>query len=172
MIDEAIRKVPDFPKPGVLFYDLTGLLTEPDAFAYTVERMIDRYRDDRFDAVVAIEARGFLLAAPYAYATRTPLVLLRKSGKLPGKTIRREFDLEYGSDAIEVHRDDVPDGGRVLVVDDLIATGGTLEAACSLIEEAGATVAAVFAVVGLPFLDYDRVLAGRDITVLQTYAGE
>lgn len=171
-IDAAIRKVPDFPKPGILFYDLTSLLTQPDAFAYTLDRMIHTYESESFDAVAAIEARGFLLAAPFAYRRHLPLILLRKAGKLPGETISREFALEYGNDRIEVHKADVPEGGRVLVVDDLIATGGTLAAACSLLEEAGATVADVFAVVGLPFLNYDAPLAGRRITVLQTYAGE
>ena len=171
IIDAAIRKVPDFPKPGILFYDLHALLTLPDAFAHTVERMVDRYRGVHFDAVAAVGARGFLLAAPFAYLQKTPLVLLRKAGKLPGETLRAEFDLEYGSDVIEVNRADVPVGGRVLVVDDLIATGGTLAAACPLLEDAGAVVESVFAVVGLPDLDYGRALGGRDVTVLQTYAG-
>lgn len=171
-IDGAIRKVPDFPKPGILFYDLTSLLSKPNAFSYTVDRMVDMYRDEVFDAVAAIEARGFLLAAPFAYRRRIPLILLRKAGKLPGKTLSQEFELEYGTDRIEVHQEDVPSGGRILVVDDLIATGGTLAAACSLLEDAGGTVADVFAVVGLPFLEYETLLAGRRITVLQTYAGE
>jgi len=171
-IDAAIRKVPDFPKPGILFYDLTSLLAQPEAFAYTLDRMIETYESEQFEAVAAIEARGFLLAAPFAYLRRLPLVLLRKAGKLPGETLSREFELEYGTDRIEVHQADVPARGRVLVVDDLIATGGTLAAACSLLEEAGATVSDVFAVVGLPFLNYDAPLSGRRITVLQTYAGE
>lgn len=171
-IDRAIRRVPDFPKPGVLFYDLTSLLSTPDVFVYTVDRMVDIYRDERFDAVAAVEARGFLLAAPFAYRRRIPLILLRKAGKLPGETIGRDFELEYGTDRIEVHRADVPAGARTLVVDDLIATGGTLAAACSLLDEAGARVVDVFSVVGLPFLEYEKTLAGRRITVLQTYAAE
>ncbi|MFP4212004.1 MAG: adenine phosphoribosyltransferase, partial [Alkalispirochaeta sp.] len=145
IVDGAIRKVPDFPKPGILFYDLTSLLATPDAFAYTVDRMEEIYRDEPLDAVAAIEARGFLLAAPFALRKHLPLVLLRKKGKLPRTVRSREFQLEYGTDRIEVHQDDVPRGGRVLVVDDLIATGGTVEAACELIEEVGASVAGVFA---------------------------
>ncbi|MDA3949593.1 MAG: adenine phosphoribosyltransferase [Spirochaeta sp.] len=172
IIDKAIRKVPDFPKPGILFYDLTSLLAAPAAFAYTVDRMEEIYANEPLDAVAAIEARGFLLAAPYALRRQIPLILLRKKGKLPGDVISREFTLEYGTDRIEVHREDVPSGGRILVVDDLIATGGTVEAACELIEEAGATVAGVFAVVALPFLDFNTKLRDRKITYLQEYNTE
>lgn len=172
IIDKAIRRVPNFPKPGILFYDLTSLLAQPAAFQHTVDRMVALYADQPIDAVAAIEARGFLLAAPYAYRTGVPLVLLRKQGKLPGATLSRTFDLEYGQDTIEVHREDVPAGGRILVVDDLIATGGTVEAACELLEEAGATVAGVFAVVALPFLNFTERLQGRRITWLQTYENE
>ncbi|MCG8477654.1 MAG: adenine phosphoribosyltransferase [Spirochaetales bacterium] len=171
-IDAAIRKIPDFPKAGILFYDLTSLLAAPDAFSYTVDRMVDMYADRDIRAVAAIEARGFLLAAPFAYRQNLPLILLRKAGKLPGKTLGREFSLEYGTDRIEVHSDDVPPGADILVVDDLIATGGTVEAACELIEEAGARVAGVFAVVALPFLGFAARLRGRDVRFLQEYASE
>lgn len=172
IIDDAIRKVPDFPHEGILFYDLTSLLAVPEAFAHTVDRMAERYEHSRIDAVAAIEARGFLLAAPFAYRMGLPLVLLRKSGKLPGPTMGREFELEYGTDRIELHPQDVPQGGQVLVVDDLIATGGTVAAACSLLEEAGAGIAGVFAVVGLPFLGFADRLPGREITYLHQYDGE
>ncbi len=171
-IDQAIRKVPDFPKPGILFYDLTSLLSHSEAFRYTVDRMVELYTDEHLDAVAAIEARGFLLAAPFAYQRGIPLILLRKKGKLPGEVVRRSFDLEYGQDTIEVHRADVPVGGRVLVVDDLIATGGTVEAACELLEETGAQVAGVFAAVALPFLDFDARLSQRDVRWLHQYDGE
>ncbi len=172
VIDAAIRRVADFPKPGITFYDLTSLLAQPAAFRHTVDRMIETYRDRPVDAVAAIEARGFLLAAPFAYSRGVPLVLLRKKGKLPGATISRSFDLEYGQDTVEVHREDVAPGRRILVVDDLIATGGTVEAACELLEEAGAIVSGIFAVVALPFLDYEKKLAGREIIYLQGYASE
>lgn len=172
VVDAAIRRVPDFPKPGILFYDLTSLLAQPQAFRHTVDRMISIYEDRPIDAVAAIEARGFLLAAPFAYSRGVPLVLLRKKGKLPGATLYRTFDLEYGQDTIEVHREDVPKGGKILVVDDLIATGGTVEAACELLEAAGAIVTGVFSVVALPFLNYERRLQGREITYLQAYESE
>lgn len=172
IIDEAIRKVPDFPKPGILFYDLTSLLTQPAAFRHALASMARRFDPGSLDAVAAIEARGFLFAAPFAVEHGLPLVLLRKAGKLPGATMAQSFDLEYGSDTIEVHPEDVPKNGRVLVVDDLIATGGTVAAACTLLERCGAQVAGVFAVVGLPFLNYDARLHGRRIECLTMYEGE
>ncbi len=172
VVDEAIRKTPDFPKPGILFYDLTSLLANPSAFAHTVDRMVEIYRDRPVQAVAAIEARGFLVAAPFAYRQGLPLILLRKSGKLPGRTIGREFELEYGTDRIGGHAEAIPPGGNVLVVDDLIATGGTVEAACELLEEAGAHVAGVFAVVALPFLNFASRLAGREIDYLHEYHSE
>lgn len=172
IIDAAIRKVPNFPKPGILFYDLTSLLVHPPAFAYTINRMLEIYQNEQIDAVAAIEARGFLLASPFAVQRELPLVLLRKSGKLPGQTMAQEFQLEYGTDRIEVHTDDVPPGGRVLIVDDLIATGGTVEAAAELIERAGGVVAGVFAVVALTFLPFAEKLTGRELRYLQEYAGE
>jgi len=171
-IDEAIRKIPDFPKPGILFFDLTSILTNHDVFAHVVDKMVEMYRDVPIDAVAAIEARGFLFASPFAYRRGVPLILLRKKGKLPGKTISREFDLEYGTDTIEVHTDDVVPGSRVLVIDDLIATGGTVSAACSLIDDAGANVCGVFSVVALPFLDFSSRLPGREIRYLQEYVTE
>ena len=172
IIDRAIRKVPDFPKPGILFYDLTGLLVEPAAFAHTIDRMVELYDGEAIEGVAAIEARGFLFAAPFAYRTGLPLVLLRKKGKLPGDTISRSFDLEYGTDTIEMHRDDAPKGKRILVVDDLVATGGTVEAACGLLEDVGATVQSVFAVVALPFLPFADRLQGRDLRYFVAYHSE
>jgi len=171
-LDAAIRKVPDFPKPGVLFYDVTSILTRPDAFAYCVEQAVQRFRPARVDAVAAIEARGFVFAAPVAYSLRLPLILVRKKGKLPGETLRAKFTLEYGQDEVEVHKADVRRGQRVLLMDDLIATGGTLKAAAGLLESAGAAVQAIFAVVGLPFLNFARVLEGYRVHTLIDYQGE
>jgi len=130
-LDSAIRKVPDFPKPGILFYDITSVLANPQAFAYCVEAMEDRYANQTIDAVAAIESRGFLFAAPFAYKRNIPILLVRKKGKLPGKTIAKKYALEYGEAEIEIHIDDIPQGGRVLIVDDLVATGGTLRASRS-----------------------------------------
>jgi adenine phosphoribosyltransferase len=171
-LDRSIRKIPGFPKPGVLFYDITGILIDPQAFHFCIERMKAMYGPGDLTAVAAVESRGFVFAAPFAHERQLPLILLRKKGKLPGETYRMRFQLEYGEDEIEVHRADVQAGARVLLVDDLIATGGTLKAACRLLEMAGARIAGIFAVVGLPFLHYDRVLAGYPVSTLIDYHGE
>jgi adenine phosphoribosyltransferase len=172
VIEAAIRTVPDFPKPGVLFYDLTGILVQPEAFVRCIERMTDLYHRTPIDAVAAVEARGFVFAAPYAYRRRVPLILVRKKGKLPGKTLQAGFALEYGEDVVEVHASDLSPGMRVLLVDDLIATGGTLKAAAGLIEKAGAQVVDIFGVVGLPFLDHASALSGYRVTTLVQFSSE
>jgi len=171
-LDSAIRKVPDFPKKGILFYDITSILADPPAFKHCIDAMIESYRHERIDAVAAIESRGFVFAAPFADRLGIPLILIRKKGKLPGETISRKYQLEYGEAEIEVHQADVPAGKRVLVVDDLIATGGTLKAATDLIVAAGAQVAGIFGVVGLPFLNYRAMLGGIPIKTLIEYHGE
>jgi adenine phosphoribosyltransferase len=168
-LDSAIRKVPDFPKPGILFYDITSILTNPKAFSYCVDSMLERYASDKPDAVAAIESRGFLFAAPFAKEAGIPLVLVRKKGKLPGKTRSASYALEYGMAEIEVHEADIPSGKRVLLVDDLVATGGTLRATRGLME---AGVMGVFGVVGLPFLNYQAALPGLEVTTLIQYHGE
>jgi adenine phosphoribosyltransferase len=171
-LDAVIRKVPDFPRKGILFYDITGILRHPEAFSWCIGRMRDLYDGKPLDAVAAVEARGFLFAAPYAYARGLPLILVRKKGKLPGPTYRATFHLEYGEDAIEVHRADVQSGMKVLLVDDLIATGGTLRAASDLIAQGGGQVMEIFGVVGLPFLNYSKALDGIRVTTLIEYHGE
>lgn len=171
-LDSVIRKIPDFPKPGVLFYDITGILANPKAFAYCIDRMMEEYKTAGIDAVAAVEARGFVFASPFAYRRKVPLILLRKKGKLPGRKYSVKFSLEYGEDVLEVHTSDLQSGMRVLLVDDLIATGGTLRAAVSLLAQGGATVAGVFGVVGLPFLHYDAKLQGIPVTTLIEYQGE
>ncbi|MDC7228391.1 MAG: adenine phosphoribosyltransferase [Spirochaetales bacterium] len=171
-LDDAIRKVKDFPKEGILFYDITSILTNPAAFSFCIDRMVELYKDENFDAVAAAEARGFLFAAPFCERLGIPLILIRKKGKLPGDTLTKTYALEYGEDSIQIHKADVPVGGKVLLVDDLIATGGTLKAAAELLEEGGATVPAAFGVVGLPFLAYDKVLSGLKIDTLINYDSE
>ena len=171
-LDDAIRKISNFPKEGILFYDITSILTNPEAFSHCIERMVELYKDEKIDAVAAAEARGFLFAAPFCERLGIPLVLIRKKGKLPGRTLTKTYALEYGEDSIQIHADDIPQGGRILLVDDLIATGGTLKAADELITEAGAEVIGAFGVVGLPFLNYDKVLGEMKVETLVNYYAE
>ncbi|MDR0719424.1 MAG: adenine phosphoribosyltransferase [Treponema sp.] len=171
-LDDYIRKVPDFPKKGILFYDITSVLGRPEAFRYCVKTMADRYRDRGIDAVAAIEARGFLFAAPFAEHLGIPLILIRKKGKLPGQTLSKKYQLEYGTAEIEVHAGDVKSGSRVLLTDDLVATGGTLRAARDLLVECGASVPEIFGVIGLPFLNYEAALAPTPVHTLIQYQGE
>jgi adenine phosphoribosyltransferase len=162
-LDDYIGKVPDFPKKGILFYDITPILTTPVAFDHCLDAMVEAYQDKNIDAVAAIEARGFLFAAPFADRMGVPLILIRKKGKLPGKTLSLSYALEYGTAEIEIHPDEVPEGKRVLLIDDLIATGGTLKAARELLTRAGAIVPEIFGVVGQPLLNYAEQL--QDVTV-------
>ncbi|MBN2874792.1 MAG: adenine phosphoribosyltransferase [Spirochaetales bacterium] len=171
-LDDAIRKVPDFPKPGILFYDITSVLANPDAFRYCIESMVRLYKGVEIDAIAAIESRGFLFAAPFADRIGVPLLLVRKKGKLPGKTLSKSYNLEYGTAEIEIHEADIPRGGKVLLVDDLIATGGTIRAAADILIQGGAYPIGVFSVIGLPFLDYADSLAGLEVRTLIEYFGE
>jgi adenine phosphoribosyltransferase len=170
-LDDYIRKIPDFPQKGVLFYDITSILASPGAFRYCIDMMAELYQDKEIDAVAAIEARGFLFAAPFAVRMAIPLILIRKKGKLPGKTMVKNYQLEYGEAEIEIQPHDVPAGKRVLLLDDLIATGGTLRASRELLAACGAVIPEIFGVVGLPFLHYEEVLAPTPVrTLIQYYA--
>lgn len=171
-LDDAIRKVPDFPKPGILFYDITGILVNPKVFKYCIDQMVKLYKNEKIDAIAAIESRGFIFAAPFAERMGIPLILIRKKGKLPGKTYACKYALEYGSAELEVHQADVISGQRILIMDDLIATGGTLNAAKNVIEQGGAQIAGFFGVIGLPFLNYTSVLGNIPIKTLVEYHGE
>ena len=137
---DYIRSIPDFPKPGILFRDITPLLASPAAFGDAVRRLAERFRDRRIEIVAAAEARGFLFAGPVAIELHAGLVPIRKKGKLPFTTISHTYDLEYGSDTVEMHVDAIRPGASVLMVDDLLATGGTMEACCRLVEKAGGRV--------------------------------
>lgn len=172
ILDGAIRRVPDFPKPGILFYDITSVFVKPEAFKYCIDRMVEIYKDAEIDAVAAVESRGFLFAAPFAERLGIPMVLIRKKGKLPGATFSCKYALEYGTAEIEVHKSDVDSGKNYLVVDDLIATGGTLAAAKNLIEQGGGKVTDFFGVIGLPELNYDKVLSPAKVTTLINYSGK
>ncbi|MGH0053022.1 MAG: adenine phosphoribosyltransferase [Sphaerochaetaceae bacterium] len=171
-LDSVIRKVPDFPKKGILYYDITGILAVPEAFQYCINRLVGLCKGRKIDAIAAVEARGFVFAAPLAERLSLPLILVRKPGKLPNKTYKKEFDLEYGSDMVCVQEVDIMPGTSVLLVDDLIATGGTLRAAAAMFKEHGVTVEGFLGIIGLPFLKYEKVLAGHPVDVLQIYHGE
>ena len=167
-----IREVPDFPKPGINFYDISTLLQDKTGFNLALDRM-ERYATSRqTEKIVAIEARGFVFGAALADRINVGLVIARKPGKLPYKTITQEYELEYGTDRIEIHADAIEKGERVLVVDDLIATGGTLAAACKLVEKLGGKVVGISSVIGLDFLPYKEKLKAYDINYLISYDSE
>ena len=147
-----IRDIPDFPKPGILYKDITPLLAEPQAFEEAIRQLCGHYQGRRVDAIAAAEARGFLFAAPMALTMKRPLVPLRKPGKLPYQTHALKYDLEYGSAELHVHIDGINEGQRVLLVDDVLATGGTLKAGCQLVEKAGGAVVGCAVLVELEFL--------------------
>ena len=153
-----IRAIPDFPKPGILFYDISTLLAHPEAWRAAVEQLAAAIRPYRPDLLVGIESRGFLIAAPLAYAIGSGFAMVRKQGKLPGKTVGFTYDLEYGSDTIEIQEDAIAPGQRVIVVDDLLATGGTMQAAIALVQRQGGAVAAAACIIELAFLDGRRRL--------------
>jgi adenine phosphoribosyltransferase len=172
MADELkryIREVPDFPKPGILFYDITTLLLDPLALRMTVDRFVWQFAGQRIDRVVGIESRGFLFAPILAYHLNAGFVPVRKPGKLPAATLAEGYDLEYGQDRIEMHRDAIGPGHRVLIVDDVIATGGTARAAAKLVEQAGGEVAGFGFIIELEFLAGREKLAGYDVKSLIRY---
>jgi len=171
-LDKVIRKVPDFPKPGILFYDITSIFVDPEAFQYVLDQMEDTYKDTEIDGVIAIESRGFLLGAPFALKKSLPLVLARKQGKLPGDTIARSYSLEYGEEILEIHTSDLVSGKKWLIVDDLIATGGTLKAVAEMVENQKAEVAGIFSIIGLTFLNYMEKIERYNPKTLINYEGE
>jgi adenine phosphoribosyltransferase len=165
----AIRDVPDFPKKGILFKDLTPVLANPALFRQVIDGFAARWRDEGIARIVSVESRGFLFGAPLAYAIDAGLGIVRKPGKLPYQTVRESYDLEYGQDSLELHIDAVNPGERVLIVDDLLATGGTAGAAARLVEQQGGTVAGFAFVVELGFLAGRTRLGERAVQSLVTY---
>ena len=168
-LKDYIRDIEDFPTPGILFRDITPLLMDADAFAHAVDTFANYYSGRDITAVMAVEARGFLLASPMAYRMRKPLVLARKEGKLPAESYKIEYALEYGTNVMEVHRDSVVAGDNVLIVDDVLATGGTMAAAIRLVEQAGATVAGLALLMELTALEGREHLAGYEVFTLMQY---
>ena len=165
----SIRDIPDFPKPGVTFKDITPLLADPVAFSTAVDAIVVSFGRGTIDKVVGIEARGFIIAAPVAYHFGAGFVPLRKPGKLPFETVSENYDLEYGTETLELHTDAFSEGDRVLIVDDVLATGGTAQAACNLVEQAGGKVAGLAFVIELEFLKGSSRLEGYDYISLLKY---
>ena len=164
-----IRDVPDFPKEGIVFKDITPLLSNPAAFSNAIKQFAEKYRGEKIDAIVAAEARGFIFGAPLALELQTAFVPVRKPGKLPFQTESITYDLEYGTDTLEMHIDGVSSGQRVLIVDDLLATGGTVEACCKLVEQTGATVVGCAFLIELQFLNATQRLNDYDVFSLLQY---
>lgn len=167
---DYIRAIPDFPKPGILFRDITPLLASPPAFREAINQLASHYRGEPIDAVAAAEARGFIFAAPLALELNAAFVPVRKPGKLPYDTHTFEYELEYGTDTLQIHVDGVTPGQRVLLVDDLLATGGTIEACCRLVEKAGAKVVGCAFAIELGFLGGRARIAPHEAFSLIQYA--
>jgi adenine phosphoribosyltransferase len=165
----AIREIPDWPKKGILFYDVTTLLKQPHCFRDTIDAVIEPYRGKQVDLVLGMEARGFIFAPTVAYALKAGFVPVRKPGKLPAAAFRAEYQLEYGTDCLEIHQDAIQPGQRVLIVDDLIATGGTALAVAGLAEKMGAQVLGLAFVVELTFLHGREKLTKYDVHSLLKY---
>lgn len=168
-LKKSIRDIPDFPKPGILFRDITPLLADPIAFRETIARMADAFRDEKIDALIAAEARGFIFAAPLALELNAAFVPVRKPGKLPYNKHSFSYELEYGSDTLEMHKDAVKAGQRVLVVDDLLATGGTVGACCKLLERNDVEIAGCLFCIELTALGGREKLAPHKVVSLLSY---
>ena len=168
-LKDYVRDIPDFPKEGIVFKDITPLLADPKAFAYTIDAIAHMFDRDQVDKVMGIEARGFMIAAPLAYRFTAGLIPVRKKGKLPWEVHSEEYELEYGYDYLEVHSDAVGEGERILIVDDVLATGGTASATARLTERCGGKVAAIVTLMELSFLDGRSRLAGYDVHSLISY---
>ncbi len=165
-LEAYLRDVPDFPKPGIVFKDISPLLANPQALGTAIDRMADLVRERRIDRLCAIESRGFLFGTPLALKLARPFIPIRKPGKLPWKTYSEEYDLEYGSDMVEIHADGIHHGDEVLMVDDVLATGGTMRAACRLVENLGGNVVACIFLLELTALGGRGKLQGREIHAL------
>ncbi len=168
-LKSLIREIPDFPRPGILFYDITTLLKDTAGFRSTIDALSDHYRGVDIDVVLGIEARGFIFAPALAYALRAGFVPVRKPKKLPAERATISYELEYGQDSLEIHKDAIQPGTRVLIVDDLLATGGTARATAQLVETIGGKVVGVGIVIELTFLEGRKKLSGYDVFSLMQY---
>jgi adenine phosphoribosyltransferase len=170
-LKESIRTIPNWPKPGIMFRDITSLIENPEAFNQCIAMFKEKYSNCGIDKIAGIEARGFIFGAALAKDLGLPFVLIRKKGKLPGEVVAQEYSLEYGTDKIEIHKSSINEGDKVLVIDDLIATGGTVCAACKLVEKLGGKVSSVAFVIDLPDLKGKEKLADYDIFSLVEFEG-
>lgn len=168
-LESKIRNIQDFPKPGIGFKDITTLLKDGEAFKEAVDRIVENLKDKDIDYVVGPEARGFLLGAPVAYALGAGFVPIRKPGKLPAEVVSFEYDLEYGTDKIEMHKDSIEECKKVVIIDDLLATGGTVEAATKLIESLGGEIVSIQFLIELEFLNGKDKLKGYDVESIIKY---
>jgi len=166
-LKELVRTIPDYPKKGIMFRDITTLLKHPEGFNETINQLVKHAEKIKFDKIVGLEARGFIIGAAMAYAMNKGFIPVRKKGKLPGEVKRKEYALEYGTDTIEMHTDSIKAGEKVLVVDDLLATGGTALGAIALIEELGGSVPEVMVVIDLPDLHGKEKLEQKGIKVFK-----
>lgn len=171
-LEEYVRSIPDFPEEGIIFRDITSVLQDGDGLVLAVDTMQQLVSDLEFDVVAGAESRGFIFGTPIAYNLRKPFVLIRKKGKLPCETISREYELEYGTATIEIHKDAIKPGQKVLLVDDLIATGGTTEAMIKLVEDLGGEVVGVLVLVELAGLKGRKKIAGYRLDAAITYEGK
>ena len=168
-LEERIRDVPDFPKKGIIFKDITPLLKDTAAFKYVIDLLTERYHDKGVEVVVAMEARGFILGAPLAYKLGVAFVPVRKVGKLPAETVSAQYSLEYGVDSLEMHKDAILPGQKVLIIDDLLATGGTIEATIELVEKLGGEVIGIAFLIELTFLNGRQKLKDYQVMSLIQY---
>lgn len=171
-IEDYVRSIPDFPEPGIIFRDVTSILQDADGLKLAIDSMQECLKDTEVDVIVGTESRGFMFGVPIAYNLHKPFVPVRKKGKLPCETVSRSYDLEYGSATIEMHRDSIKPGQKVAVIDDLIATGGTVEAAVKLIEEFGGEVVKIVFLMELAGLKGREKLAGYDVASVIRYEGK
>ena len=171
-LEEYVRSIPDFPEPGIIFRDITTILQDPDGLHLAIQSMQDKLKDTEFDVVVGTESRGFIFGVPIAYNLHKAFVPVRKKGKLPCETVSMEYDLEYGSAVIEMHKDSIKPGQKVVLVDDLVATGGTIEAAIKLVEELGGVVVKVVFLMELAGLKGRERLKGYEVESVLCYDGK
>jgi adenine phosphoribosyltransferase len=171
-LEEYVRSIPDFPEEGIIFRDVTSVLQDADGLHLAIDSMQELLKDVDFDVVVGAESRGFVFGTPIAYNLHKPFVLVRKKGKLPCETVSKEYDLEYGSAVIEMHRDSIKPGQKVVLVDDLIATGGTIEAAAQLVESLGGEVVKIIFLMELAGLKGRERLAKYDVASVIRYEGK